>query len=404
MRHLKAGNRLGVTTAHRLAMMRNMVTSIIENGQITCTLARAKEVRKPLEKMIGLGKRGTLHSRRQALRFVKSKEAMAQLFGDLAERYKDRNGGYCRIIKLGKNRLGDNSEMAIIQLLGSEGDKLSELKTQKGAKKKQKKKESTVLKEVSEEILQVPETEENAEKELKQENDTQASGTEESAEAENKIESGEEELIQEEKQPETKTEDTVEIENKVQADEEDGDSAKDAVKKESQAEVPLVQNEAETEHTEPEKPEAKTEDTKEIENVKKLGDKLSATMDLMLDPACEIKNFSDTIKLGRACDEANFFWLEDPYQDGGVSQFAHKKLKEMIKTPILQTEHIRLLEQHVDFIVSGGTDYVRAGAHEDGGITGVMKIAHATEGFGLDVELHGPGPVHRHIMLSLIHI
>ena len=258
MRHLKAGNRLGVTTAHRLAMMRNMVTSIIENGQITCTLARAKEVRKPLEKMIGLGKRGTLHSRRQALRFVKSKEAMAQLFGDLAERYKDRNGGYCRIIKLGKNRLGDNSEMAIIQLLGSEGDKLSELKTQKGAKKKQKKKESTVLKEVSEEILQVPETEENAEKELKQENVTQESGTEESAEAENKIESGEEELIQEEKQPETKTEDTVEIENKVQANEKDGDSAKDTVKKESQAEAPQVQNEAETEHTEPEKPEAKS--------------------------------------------------------------------------------------------------------------------------------------------------
>ena len=252
MRHLKAGNRLGVTTAHRLAMMRNMVTSIIENGQITCTLARAKEVRKPLEKMIGLGKRGTLHSRRQALRFVKSKEAMAQLFGDLAERYKDRNGGYCRIIKLGKNRLGDNSEMAIIQLLGSEGDKLSELKTQKGAKKKQKKKESTVLKEVSEEILQVPETEEIAE------NVTQESGTEESAEAENKIESGEEELIQEEKQPETKTEDTAEIENKVQANEEDGDSAKDAVKEESQAEAPQVQNEAETEHTEPEKPEAKS--------------------------------------------------------------------------------------------------------------------------------------------------
>ena len=253
MRHLKAGNRLGVTTAHRLAMMRNMVTSIIENGQITCTLARAKEVRKPLEKMIGLGKRGTLHSRRQALRFVKSKEAMAQLFGDLAERYKDRNGGYCRIIKLGKNRLGDNSEMAIIQLLGSEGDKLSELKTQKGAKKKQKKKENTVLKEVSEEILQVPETEENAEKELKQE-----SRTEESAKAENKVESGEEELIQEEKQPETETEDTVEIENKVQANEKDGDSAKDAVKEESQAEAPQVQNEAETEYTEPEKPEAKS--------------------------------------------------------------------------------------------------------------------------------------------------
>ena len=152
MRHLKAGNRLGVTTAHRRAMMRNMVTSILEIGQITCTLARAKEVRKPLEKMISWGKQGDLHARRQALRFVKSKEAMSQLFEELAERYKDRNGGYSRIIKLGKNRLGDNSEMAIIQLLGSEADRLSDLKSQSGKKKKPKKKESAILKEVSEEV------------------------------------------------------------------------------------------------------------------------------------------------------------------------------------------------------------------------------------------------------------
>ncbi|MDP6431846.1 MAG: 50S ribosomal protein L17 [SAR324 cluster bacterium] len=258
MRHLKAGNRLGVTTAHRLAMMRNMVTSIIENGQITCTLARAKEVRKPLEKMIGLGKRGTLHSRRQALRFVKSKEAMTQLFGDLAERYKDRDGGYCRIIKLGKNRLGDNSEMAIIQLLGSEGDKLSDLKTQKGAKKKQKKKESPVLKEVSEEIQQIPKTEENPAKELKQENVSQESGKEVNAEAENKVESDEEELIQEEKPPETKAKDTAEIENKVKTDEEDTNSPKEAAQKEIQAEASQVKIEVESEKTEPEKPEAKS--------------------------------------------------------------------------------------------------------------------------------------------------
>jgi len=152
MRHLKAGNRLGVTTAHRRAMMRNMVTSILEYGQITCTLARAKEVRKPLEKMIGWGKQGSLHARRQALSFVKSKEAMTQLFEELAERYKDRQGGYCRIIKLGKNRLGDNSEMAIVQLLGSETDRLSELKSQSGKKKKARKRESPVLYEVSEEI------------------------------------------------------------------------------------------------------------------------------------------------------------------------------------------------------------------------------------------------------------
>ncbi|MDP7627562.1 MAG: enolase C-terminal domain-like protein [SAR202 cluster bacterium] len=140
---------------------------------------------------------------------------------------------------------------------------------------------------------------------------------------------------------------------------------------------------------------------REVANVLNLGEKFAGKLDLLIDPACEIRNFGDALKLGRACDEANFFWWEDPFQDNGVSQFAHRKLRQMVKTPILQTEHIRLLEQHVDFIVADATDYVRCGAHEDGGITGAMKIAHATEGFGLDVELHGPGPVHRHIMSAI---
>lgn len=140
---------------------------------------------------------------------------------------------------------------------------------------------------------------------------------------------------------------------------------------------------------------------REIDNVLNIGVRMGGRMALLIDPACEIDLFSQALALGRACDEADFFWLEDPYKDGGVSQFAHRKLRQMIKTPILQTEHIRLLEQHVDFIVADATDYVRVGAHEDGGITGAMKIAHASEGFGLDVELHGPGPVHRHIMSSI---
>ena len=140
---------------------------------------------------------------------------------------------------------------------------------------------------------------------------------------------------------------------------------------------------------------------REIENVLNLGNKFEGKLDLLIDPACEIKNFGDALRIGRACDEAKFFWLEDPFQDGGVSQFAHRKLRQMIKTPFLQTEHIRFLEQHVDFIVADATDYVRAGAHEDGGVTGAMKIAHASEGFGLDVELHGPTPVHRHVMSAI---
>ena len=146
---------------------------------------------------------------------------------------------------------------------------------------------------------------------------------------------------------------------------------------------------------------ARNDIEREVQNVLNLGKKFGDKLDLLIDPACEVKNFGDALKLGRACDEANFFWLEDPFQDGGVSQFAHRKLRQMIKTPILQTAHIRLLEQHVDFIVADATDYVRCGAHEDGGITGAMKIAHASEGVGLDVELHGPGPVHRHVMSSI---
>lgn len=150
MRHLKAGRRLSVTTSHRRAMMRNLVTSLIEHEQITCTVARAKELRKPLEKMITLGKRGDLHARRQALKFIKSKEAMASLFGELAERYQERNGGYSRIIKLGPRRLGDGAHMAIVQLIDGPNDVLSELK--KKSTKKPKARMSTVLDEVSQDV------------------------------------------------------------------------------------------------------------------------------------------------------------------------------------------------------------------------------------------------------------
>ena len=140
---------------------------------------------------------------------------------------------------------------------------------------------------------------------------------------------------------------------------------------------------------------------REVANVLAVRDRVGPEPDLMLDPGSQYVNFAAALKVGRACDEANYFWLEDPYRDGGVSHSGHRKLRELIKTPLLQAEHVRGLEQHVNFISAGATDFVRAGAHEDGGVTGAMKIAHAAEGFGLDVELHGPGPVHRHIMSAL---
>lgn len=140
---------------------------------------------------------------------------------------------------------------------------------------------------------------------------------------------------------------------------------------------------------------------REIDNILAVRAAVGPDLALMLDPACEIDTFGQALAVGRACDEADFFWYEDPFKDGGVSAFAHRKLRQLLSTPILQTEHVRLLEQHVDFILAEGTDYVRAGAHEDGGITGALKIAHAAEGFGLDVEFHGPGPVHRHLMSAI---
>ena len=132
-------------------MMRNMVTSILENGQVKCTLSRAKEVRIPLEKMITLAKKGDLHSRRQALSFVKTKEAMQILFNDLNKRYINRNGGYSRIIKLGKTRLGDNADMAIIQLVESDKDNFN-LKKKNIKKKNDSRKENKTLKQVNKDI------------------------------------------------------------------------------------------------------------------------------------------------------------------------------------------------------------------------------------------------------------
>lgn len=187
-----------MTTSHRRAMMRNLVTSILENGQATCTLARAKEVRKPLEKMITLAKRGDLHARRQALSFVKSKEAMSQLFGELGERYSERNGGYCRIIKLGKTRLGDNAEMAIVQLIGSENDQLSALKSTARKKAPSRWKSKGVLKEVSEEVQKADSAEKTGKSESSPEkvaadtftveDEQQDSGSEQTAAAEQDVE------------------------------------------------------------------------------------------------------------------------------------------------------------------------------------------------------------------------
>ncbi|MEA3545963.1 MAG: 50S ribosomal protein L17 [Thermodesulfobacteriota bacterium] len=116
MRHNKSGRRLGRKPDHRQHMMRNMVTSFFENEGITTTVTRAKELRKLVDKMITLGKRGDLHARRQALQVIRDQKVVAKLFEMIAPRYSQRPGGYTRIIKL-ENRRGDNAPMSIIELV-----------------------------------------------------------------------------------------------------------------------------------------------------------------------------------------------------------------------------------------------------------------------------------------------
>jgi L-alanine-DL-glutamate epimerase-like enolase superfamily enzyme len=139
----------------------------------------------------------------------------------------------------------------------------------------------------------------------------------------------------------------------------------------------------------------------EVATIKAVRSKVGDEMDLMIDPASVPNTFLDALKIGRACDDAHFTWLEDPYKDTGISEHGHRKLRQCIRTPLLVSEHVRGLEQHVNFIEAEGTDLVRVDPEYDGGITGAMKIAHAAEGFGLDVEIHAPGPAHRHVMSAI---
>lgn len=119
MRHSKAGRRLGRKTSHREAMFRNMVTSLLDHGKITTTDAKAKEIRVVAERMITLGKRGDLHSMRLAASVIREKTVVSKLFSTIAPRYKERLGGYTRIIKLGI-RQGDAAPVSLIELVEEE--------------------------------------------------------------------------------------------------------------------------------------------------------------------------------------------------------------------------------------------------------------------------------------------
>ena len=144
MRHLKSGRKLGRTSSHRKAMYRNMVTSLMVHGQIRTTEAKAKELRSVADKIITLGKRVTpssleglegeelsvakasrLHAIRQAARWINDKDALNRVFNEYSERFKERPGGYTRVVKAGF-RAGDNAPMSIIELVGTSQPVLSE--------------------------------------------------------------------------------------------------------------------------------------------------------------------------------------------------------------------------------------------------------------------------------------
>ena len=122
---------------------------------------------------------------------------------------------------------------------------------------------------------------------------------------------------------------------------------------------------------------------------------------LMLDPGCELRTYAAALYVGRACDEADFFWYEDPYRDASVSAHGQRMLREQLKTPLLVSEHIRGLEQKANFVLAGGCDYIHTDPEYDMGITGAMKIAHFGEAVGVDVQLHACGPAHRACMAAM---
>ena len=139
----------------------------------------------------------------------------------------------------------------------------------------------------------------------------------------------------------------------------------------------------------------------EADNLLHCAARVGGRMALMYDAASELHTFADAIHVGKACDEGEYLWYEDPCMDAGWSPHAARQLKAHVKTPLMLTEHVRGLESKAPWITAGATDYLRADPDYDMGITGTMKIAHLAEAFGLDCEIHAAGPSQRHCMAAM---
>lgn len=143
---------------------------------------------------------------------------------------------------------------------------------------------------------------------------------------------------------------------------------------------------------------------REVQAVRAIRERVGDDMALMLDGTSQFETFRDALTVGRACDECDYYWYEDPIDNGVESLQSSRKLRQMIETPLLQTEAVRGLQPKTEFLVHDATDFLRVSNLEsDGGITGTMKAAHVAEGFGLDLEYNSPGPAQRHCMAATPH-
>lgn len=176
MRHLKAYRKLNRTSSHRSLMLRNLVTSLFEHERVETTLMKAKEARRIAERMITLGKRGTLHARRQAASVLMKKSVVKKLFDEIAPKYEKRNGGYTRILRVGY-RKGDGAPLAFLELVEEEiavKKKKKKKETKKATAKSAPKKEKAAPEKRKEEAKEGPseetvETKEEAKEEVQKE-------------------------------------------------------------------------------------------------------------------------------------------------------------------------------------------------------------------------------------------
>ena len=179
MRHKVHTFKIGRTGAHRKAMLANMVSSLIEHGQIKTTITKAKEARRVADKMVTLGKKGDLHRRRLAVSKLRDKTAVKKLFDEIAPQYTERDGGYTRIIKLGR-RAGDAAEMCILQFV--ENDDAVKKAGKPAKAKKAKAPEAEKAPEATEEVAEEVKAEETAEETVEEPKAEEAKAVEEKTE------------------------------------------------------------------------------------------------------------------------------------------------------------------------------------------------------------------------------